>query len=73
MKAYVQRVLEDREQAISTARAYRDQVETLEIMSKNIHAIKTFWQNKIAEGSTRSGKCVQKALRKNTGTNSEPM
>lgn len=80
VKSYVQKVLEDREQAISTARAYRDQVEVLEIenrellskMNKSIHAIKMFWRNKIAEGSTRSGKCVQKALRRNTAIDSEP-
>lgn len=74
VKTYVQKVLEDREQAISTARAYRDKVETLEIKNKEllynmnrcVYAIKSFWRNKIAEGSARAGRCVEKALRRNT-------
>ena len=70
VKHYVQNAVEDREMAILTARRFREKAERLELeneklkyeMNASLHRVRSFWRNKVAEGGTRTGKCIQKAL-----------
>lgn len=70
LKCYIYETIQDKELAILKARSYRDQVESLQeenrnvvsTMNKRIQAVRTFWRNKIAEGSRRAGRCVLNAV-----------
>lgn len=70
VKNYVSKLVEDRDVAMATAQSYRDRMEVLEIenqkliceMHDRVQRIRTFWWNKVAEGGTRAGKCIKKAL-----------
>ena len=66
----MRKLIEDRDMAMTTAQAYRYKMEALHIENQKLHyemhdrvqRIRTFWRNKIAEGGTRAGKFVKKAL-----------
>lgn len=70
VKDYVEKAVEDRDMAMLTARRFRDKVETLELeneklkyeMNASLHRVRNFWRNKVAEGGTRTGRFIQKAL-----------
>ena len=70
VKECVNKLIEDRDMAITTAKSYRDKMEALHIenqkliceMHDRVQQIRSFWRNKIAEGGTCAGKCVKKAI-----------
>ena len=70
VKKYISKLVEDRDVAMATAQSYRNRMEVLEVenqkltceMHSRVQRIRTFWRNKVAEGGTRAGKCVKKAL-----------
>jgi len=70
VKRYVEKAVEDRDMAMLTARRFRDKVENLELeneklkyeINASLHRVRNFWRNKVAEGGTRTGKFIQKAL-----------
>ena len=70
VKKYISKLVEDHDVAMATAQSYRNRMEVLEVenqkltceMHSRVQRIRTFWRNKVAEGCTRAGKCVKKAL-----------
>ena len=53
-----------------TAWRFRDKVENLELeneklkyeINASLHRVRNFWHNNVAEGGTRTGRFIQKAL-----------
>ena len=67
---YIDHLHKERDRALEQARLFRNQVDEERSKSRQMCAklndrvdvVRNFWRNKIAEGSTRAGRCVQQAI-----------
>lgn len=73
---YIEHLHRERDHALEQARLFRNQVDEVRSKSRQmctklndrVDVVRNFWRNKIAEGSTRAGRCVRQAIKNKRNT-----